>query len=320
VSLRTLAVLAAAWLACSATVRADTINLTNGRSLKGRIVGQTKVRTVVLLDNGVRLTIPADQIESVEPEAPKVAPEPEPPPEKPAAPEKAPEPAKAGEPGPDAKPPDSEKKAEPAKPEKPAEPGKSEPPAAPPEDPEAKKQAAETAARVARLVELLGAEGADNAETRESARAQLVAIGEPGLGALCAALEDKNAQRRLLAATALGEAGAKGAVGPLLAAVYASTPQTGNLEPWAIQFLNVCAVSLEKITGQNFGYNGMYAAVARGSVERMLEWWGKSWKEYPPQVGAPRPDPARPDAAPPDPVEAIRKLPFRSFPQPAGKY
>jgi hypothetical protein len=299
VSLRTLAVLAAAWLACSATVRADTINLTNGRSLKGRIVGQTKVRTVVLLDNGVRLTIPADQIESIEPEAPKAALELEQPPEKPAAPEKAPEPAK---------------------PEKPAEPGKSEPPAAPPEDPEAKKQAAETAARVARLVELLGAEGADNAETRESARAQLVAIGEPGLGALCAALEDKNAQRRLLAATALGEAGAKGAVGPLLAAVYASTPQTGNLEPWAIQFLNVCAVSLEKITGQNFGYNGMYAAVARGSVERMLEWWGKSWKEYPPQVGAPRPDPARPDAAPPDPVEAIRKLPFRSFPQPAGKY
>lgn len=298
-SLRTLAVLAAAWLACSATVRADTINLTNGRSLKGRIVGQTKVRTVVLLDNGVRLTIPADQIESIEPEAPKAALELEQPPEKPAAPEKAPEPAK---------------------PEKPAEPGKSEPPAAPPEDPEAKKQAAETAARVARLVELLGAEGADNAETRESARAQLVAIGEPGLGALCAALEDKNAQRRLLAATALGEAGAKGAVGPLLAAVYASTPQTGNLEPWAIQFLNVCAVSLEKITGQNFGYNGMYAAVARGSVERMLEWWGKSWKEYPPQVGAPRPDPARPDAAPPDPVEAIRKLPFRSFPQPAGKY
>ena len=305
------ALFVSACLACAAA-RADTINLTNGRSLKGRIVGQTKVRTEVLLDNGVRLTIPADQIESIEPEAPKAAIELEQPPEKPAAPEKA------------DKPPDSEKKAEPAvepaKPEKPAEPGKSEPPAVPPEDPEAKKQAAETAARVARLVELLGAEGADNAETRESARAQLVAIGEPGLGALCAALEDKNAQRRMGAATALGEAGAKGAVGPLLAAVYASTPQTGNLEPWAIQFLNVCAVSLEKITGQNFGYNGMYAAVARGSVERMLEWWGKSWKEYPPQVGAPRPDPARPDAAPPDPVEAIRKLPFRSFPQPAGKY
>ncbi len=290
---------ALAVLALAGAARADTLTLDNGRRLRGRIVRRSGGQVVIQLENGGRITVAANRVVMVEPDAkarPRL-------PRLPVGAEEKPKPKPGVE--------------KPGKP--PEKSGRETKPAAP----EAEKPDPELTARIAALIGGMGAsEGRDAQEQRTAARAALAAIGEPALPALCRALEDSSWQRRLSAAIALGQIGSKEAVKPLLVAVYTGTPAAGKKAAWwEKQYLNECARSFGRIAGSSYGYDADKVTAGK-AAEKMLEWWGKNHEDYPLQIGDKPPKPKKEgekEEEKPDPVEEIKKLPARRYPKPPSR-
>jgi hypothetical protein len=268
----------------------DEITLNNGKTIHGKIVRRQGGQVVIQLDNGGRITIAESKVVLVKPDDDGGAK----PPTKVQEPPQQPRPQPSGE-------------------EKP-------PAETAPEKPETKPDP-KLQARIDALVEALAAKDEDGGrEPAIAARAELVRIGEPALGALCKALEDASWQRRFYAAKALGEIGSKKSTRALLAALFTGTPPKGQKAVWWDRsFLRTCADSFSKVTGASFNYDADNALVGE-EIEKMLTWWTDNAKDYPEQIGAPPVKaPAEAGAKPPDPSEEIRKLPPRKFPAPSSE-
>ncbi len=276
--------LTGAFLAGSA--RADVIYLTNGRSLRGRITVRSAGMTTIQLDNGGRLTIPSEQIESVEPLEPQ-------PIRRPVV-----KPVESADPA---------QPAEGTKPEQTAQPG--QPPAAAgdkpskpadgraaagdgekgPDPAETQRRAAELAPRIRELIEQLGTEGADNDDKRAAANGELATIGEPAAELLVGALNDASPLRRELAAGLLGQIGSKRSAKPLLKALDETTPERGSVTVGEQLVLNAMAGAFNKITGQFFPYDPRDIEDARIVIGQMQAWWQENAAKFPDQIGeAPR--------------------------------
>jgi hypothetical protein len=267
--------------------RADEILLTNGKTLRGRIVRKDAQGVRIELDNGGKITIPASRVKKVT--------------------------ASARTPRSGSKAQGSSTAAKPAA-KKPAS------------KPVGKKLAPALAARIKRLIVAMGSRAGEEArETRKQARESLTAIGADASDALCTALTDAQELRRWGAATVLGRIRSRKAVRALLAAMYLGTPPKGKKAPWwEERYLRACGRSFKTITGTRFDYdpdNVLAGAVAK----RMLEWWGRNYKDYPLQWGEKLvkkkkvKGEAEEKTERPDPVKDISKMARRRYPKP-GSY
>jgi outer membrane biosynthesis protein TonB len=269
------------------TARADIIHLTNGRSIKGRVTSRSGGRTHVQLDNGGRLILPSNQIDSVEQDEQKppttrvvrqpiVIEEPEPPEE---SPEDVP-----------VKPPATGT-------------GTTEPGKGPELDLAAiERQATELAPRIKELINTLGTEGANNEDKRSAAREELAKMGEPAVGLLVETLRDQSLLRQELAAGAISAIGSKRAAKPLLAALDAATPKEGKETPGGIAVLNAMASAFNRVTGQSFAYDARDIPEARVAIVQMQAWWQVNADKFPAQIGDPPKEPKepKPGSTPPE--------------------
>jgi len=279
------------------SARADTIYLTNGRSVRGRITSRSGGQVTIHLYNGGRITIPADTIDSVEPDDEKPAPKPpeNPTPETP----KGPEPPATGPAG------------------TPKDPAAKPPETAPMGDgldmAEIQRKATELAPRIRELLDQLGTEGGANDDKRAQARAELVKIGEPAVELLVGALRDQSILRQELAAGVIAEIGSKRAAKPLLTALDAATPEVGKVSAGNAMVLAAMASAFNRVTGQFFPYDVKDLEDARIVIAQMQAWWRENAEKFPDQVG----DPPRPPK--PDESKAPVDAPAAPAPAPTAK-
>lgn len=247
----------------------DTIHLTNGRKLHGKIEKEDDKEVVISIGKKQTITVKRDQVKWIdynERTGPDVAP-PSTSENWPPKPEgKAVEPPKAEEKeaaGPAAK--EEEK----------------------PLDPELKS-------KIDTLIFRLGHR---EAGFRGSAQAELARIGKPAVPMLISALQGgRNSWTKQGAAQLLGTIGDKRATEPLV-------KQLRNDDKWVRK---ESAEALRKVTGQNFGYDPEAEPAQReAAAKKWEEWWNKekekeekAAEEAGKQEEAKKPEPEKPETKP----------------------
>ncbi len=250
----------------------DTVYLTNGRRLHGKIVKENNKEVVISIGKKQTITIPRDQVKKIEwnkRTGPDVAP---------------PSTSENWPPKPEGK------AVEPAKPE-----DKGEKTAAQPEkkeeekplDPELKK-------KIETLIYQLGHR---ERGFRGRARAELANIGKPAVPMLLGALQrGRNSWTKQGAASILGGIGDKRATEPLIKQLHDS-------DKWVRK---ESVEALRKITSQNFGYDSEAEPAAReAAAKKWEEWWNKQKEEeakkaeeLKKQEEAKKPEPEKPEPEP----------------------
>jgi hypothetical protein len=243
--LRLMLVAVALGVLCSVAL-GDTIHLTNGRKLHGKVEKENDKEVVISIGKKQTITVKRDQVKWIEYNT-RTGPDVAPPstsdnwPPKPEG--KATEPPKAEEKG------EEKKAAGPATKEEEK-----------PLDPELKK-------KIETLIYQLGHR---EVGFRASARTELSGIGEPAVPMLIDALQGgRNSWTKQGAAQVLGTIGDKRATEPLV-------KQLRNDDKWVRK---ESAEALRKVTGQNFGYDPEAEPAAREDATRKWEDWWKKQKE-----------------------------------------
>ncbi len=143
-------------------------------------------------------------------------------------------------------------------------------------DPELKKSA------LAAIRRFSSADQADRAEARD----ELVSMGLRITPVLVGKLQDRELKVRRNVASVLGKLAPKNAIKPLLEAMYAATPAEGKAPYWDRSYLKEVYNALRATSNKSFTYRYKRSS-ASTDIEAWVEWWNESWPKLPRQVGEP---------------------------------